>query len=169
MEQLHLRPMTATEYETYRARLIPGYAAEHVQAGDWSADEAEALAGEAVSSLLPGGPDTRGMLLLVAEMPRGQPVGLVWVALRPRQGEAWIYDIQINPEHQGHGYGRALLQAAEQETARHGAAAIGLNVFGTNTVARNLYESSGYQATSMNMRKELRKPIDGGSGRPRLA
>lgn len=31
----------------------------------------------------------------------------------------------------------------------------GLNVFGTNTVARRLYESSGYQITSMNMRKEL--------------
>lgn len=156
MEQLHLRPMTTTEYETYRARLIPEYAAEHVQAGDWSAGQAEALAAESVSNLLPEGPGTRGMLLLVAEMPRGQPVGLVWVALdRPRQGEAWIYDIEISAEHQGKGYGRALLQAAEQEAARHGATAIGLNVFGTNTAARNLYESSGYQTTSMNMRKEL--------------
>lgn len=86
----------------------------------------------------------------------GEPVGLVWVALdRPRPGEAWIYDIRVNPEHQGKGYGRALLHAAEQEAARHRSQAIGLNVFGTNTIARRLYESSGYQVTAMNMRKEL--------------
>jgi GNAT superfamily N-acetyltransferase len=120
MDQLQLRPMTVAEFETYQARLVPGYAAEHVRAGDWTADEAEALAAGQVNDLLPAGPDSPGMLL-----------------------------------HQGKGYGRALLQAAEQQAARHGSKAIGLNVFGTNTVARRLYESSGYQITSMNMRKEL--------------
>jgi ribosomal protein S18 acetylase RimI-like enzyme len=96
------------------------------------------------------------MLLLVASSSGGESVGLVWVALdRPRAGEAWIYDIQVNPEHRGKGYGHALLEAAEQEAARHGSQAIGLNVFGTNAVARRLYESSGYQVTAMNMRKEL--------------
>lgn len=32
---------------------------------------------------------------------------------------------------------------------------IGLNVFGSNTLARNLYEAAGYQVTSMHMQKEL--------------
>ncbi len=86
-------------------------------------------------------------------------MGVVWVALdRPRTGEAWIYDIEVNPEHRGKGYGRALLQAAEEEAAQHGSKAIGLNVFGTNTVARQLYESAGYQITALNMRKELGAP-----------
>ena len=81
---------------------------------------------------------------------------MVWVALdRGRPGEAWIYDIEVNPEHRGKGYGRALLLVAEQEAARHGSTAIGLNVFGTNTVARSLYESAGYRITALNMRKEL--------------
>jgi ribosomal protein S18 acetylase RimI-like enzyme len=156
MDQLQLRPMTVAEFETYQARLVPGYAAEHVRAGDWTADEAEALAAGQVNDLLPAGPDSPGMLLLMASNSEGEPVGLVWVALdRPCPGEAWIYDIEVNPEHQGKGYGRALLQAAEQQAARHGSKAIGLDVFGTNTVARRLYESSGYQITSMNMRKEL--------------
>ena len=96
------------------------------------------------------------MLVLMAGTSGGDTVGLVWVALdRPRPGEAWIYDIEVNPEHRGKGYGRALLVAAEQEAAKHGSKAIGLNVFGANAVARTLYESSGYQITSMNMRKEL--------------
>ena len=148
--------MAAAEFGAYRARLVPSYAAEHVRAGDWTADQAETLAARQVDNLLPEGPDTPGMLLLVAGTPGGEPVGVVWVALdRPRPGEAWIYDIEVNPEHRGQGYGRALLRAAEQEAARHGSRAIGLNVFGTNTVARQLYETSGYQITAINMRKEL--------------
>jgi ribosomal protein S18 acetylase RimI-like enzyme len=156
MEQLRLRPMSAAVFQTFRARLIPAYAAEHVWAGDWTADQAETLAARQVSDLLPEGPGTPGMLLLMADTPGGEPVGLVWVALdRPRPGEAWIYDIEVNQEHRGKGHGRALLHAAEQEAARHGSTAIGLNVFGANTVARGLYESSGYQITAVNMRKEL--------------
>jgi ribosomal protein S18 acetylase RimI-like enzyme len=156
MEHLNLRPMTAAVFETYRVQLIPAYAAEHVRAGDWTAGQAETLAARQIDDLLPEGPGTQGMLLLTAETPGGEPAGLVWVALdRPRPGEAWIYDIEVNPEHRGKGYGRALLLAAEREAAKHGSTAIGLNVFGANTVARSLYESAGYQITSMNMRKEL--------------
>ena len=158
MDRLQLRSMTAAEFETYRAKLIPEYAAEHVRAGDWTADQAETLAAREVNDLLPAGPDSPGMLLLVASTPGGEPVGVLWVALDRRPGEAWIYDIEINAEHRGKGYGRALLDAAEQEAAQRGSKAIGLNVFGTNTVARRLYESAGYEITAINMRKELGAP-----------
>jgi ribosomal protein S18 acetylase RimI-like enzyme len=155
MDGLQLRSMTVAEFETFRARLVPEYAAAHVRAGNWAAGQAETLAARQLDDLLPAGPDTPGMLLLVASTSGGEPVGLVWVALDRRPGEAWIYDIQVNPEQRGKGYGRALLQAAEQEAAQHGSKAIGLNVFGTNTVARQLYESSGYEITAINMRKQL--------------
>lgn len=158
MEDLQLRQMTAAEFDAFRARLIPGYAAEHVRAGDWSPDEAEGLAAEQMDFLLPAGPETPGMLLMSAETDDGDLVGLVWIALQHlgSPGSSWIYYIEIAPGHRGRGYGRALLRAAEQHSARHGAHAIGLNVFGANAVARSLYESSGYEIMSMNMRKELR-------------
>jgi ribosomal protein S18 acetylase RimI-like enzyme len=35
---------------------------------------------------------------------------------------------------------------------------IGLNVFGPNTAARNLYESAGYEIASLQMHKELPQP-----------
>jgi GNAT superfamily N-acetyltransferase len=156
VERLRLRPMTAAEFVALLEQLIPRYAVEKIRAGDWAEDQAEALAAKQTAELLPEGPDTPGMLLLTADDQAGQPIGRVWVALdRPRPGEAWIYDIQINPERRSKGYGRALLQAAEQEAARHGTTSIGLNVFGSNAVARNLYESSGYQIAAINMRKEL--------------
>ena len=58
----------------------------------------------------------------------------------------------------GKGYGRALLRLAERETTRRGVGAIGLNVFGPNTVARNLYESAGYETVSLQMHKQLLAP-----------
>lgn len=150
--------MTAAEFKIYRARLIPAYAADNVQAGDWDPDQAETLAARETDNLLPEGPQTAGMLLLAAENENGEQVGQVWIALnRSGHGDAWIYDIEISPEHRGQGYGRALLQAAEEQARQHGASTVGLNVFGANTVARNLYESSGYQVTSLAMRKLLRE------------
>lgn len=53
------------------------------------------------------------------------------------------------------GYGRSLLRAVEQEIIRRGIGVIGLNVFGSNMVARNLYETAGYQINSMHLRKKL--------------
>jgi ribosomal protein S18 acetylase RimI-like enzyme len=44
---------------------------------------------------------------------------------------------------------------AEEQAHGAGATEIGLNVFGYNAVARGLYESLGYETTSLQMRKEL--------------
>jgi ribosomal protein S18 acetylase RimI-like enzyme len=151
-----MRPMTTEEFKTYRTRLIPAYAADHVNAGDWDPEEAETRAAREIDDLLPTGPQTAGMLLLAAENGDGEQVGQVWIALnRSRPGNAWIYDIEIGPGHRGKGHGRTLLQAAEERARQHGASTIGLHVFGANTVARNLYESSDYQVTSLVMRKPL--------------
>jgi ribosomal protein S18 acetylase RimI-like enzyme len=93
----------------------------------------------------------------VAETSDGERVGHVWVGLEPRPGfpGAWIYAIGVTAGQRGKGYGRALLLAAEKEAARRGATTIGLNVFGPNTIARNLYESAGYEVASLQMHKAL--------------
>jgi ribosomal protein S18 acetylase RimI-like enzyme len=156
MAQIRLRQMTAEEFTTYRAQLIPSYAAGHVQAGDWNPEEAETLAARQVDDLLPAGPQTAGMLMLTAETAESEQVGMVWIALnRSRPGSAWIYRIETSSAQRGKGYGRALLQAAEEQARQHGSSTIGLHVFGANTVARKLYDSSGYEATSLVMRKQL--------------
>ncbi len=153
-----MRPMTSTEFEAFRSRTDREYAAEQVLAGNWTAEEADALSAKLTDELLPQGVDTPRMLLLTAEIPSGVVVGHVWVALDPQPGSsvgAWIYEFEIHFDQRGKGYGRDLLRAAELETVRHGVRAIGLNVFGPNAIARNLYESAGYQVTSTRMHKEL--------------
>jgi hypothetical protein len=44
---------------------------------------------------------------------------------------------------------------------RHGVDSIGLNVFGTNMVARSLYDSAGYTVSAMQMKKVLRSAVNG--------
>jgi ribosomal protein S18 acetylase RimI-like enzyme len=157
LEELVLRRMTAAEFSAYRAWVIPQRAEAKVSVGDWAADEALELASKEVDELLPTGVDTPGMLLLTAHTPDGETLGMLWVGLdRPDQRDsAWIYYIKIEPQHRGKGYGRALLRRAEGLAARRGARAVGLNTFGSNTVARSLYESSGYEAVLIAMRKGL--------------
>jgi ribosomal protein S18 acetylase RimI-like enzyme len=155
---LRLRPMTSIEFEAFREPLISGYSAEHVRAGTWTEDEAEGKAAAQLAELLPAGVDTAGMLVLIGEDAAGERVGHLWLALNEQHGSetrAYIYDIEIESERRGQGYGRALLKAAESEAVRHGATSIGLNVFGANRVARGLYESAGYEIATIGMRKLL--------------
>jgi ribosomal protein S18 acetylase RimI-like enzyme len=150
--------MTPEEFSDYRRRAIQGYAAEHVRAGTWSAEQAEQRAAQETDELLPDGADTGGMVLLVGET-AGEVVGLVWVGPAPGDRAGWwIYDIEVVPAQRGRGYGRALLVAAECEAERRGGRSIGLNVFAGNDVALGLYESSGYQVASIQMRKRFASP-----------
>lgn len=147
--------MTAEEFSAFRERAIREYAAEHVRAGNWTAEEAVQRAARQTDELLPDGVDTPGMLLLVAETAAAGTVGLAWVAMDGEARQPWIYDIEIVAGQRGRGLGRALLEAIEAEVRRQGGSTLGLHVFGSNTVARRLYESAGYQITSLDMKKSL--------------
>ena len=72
-----------------------------------------------------------------------------------RRRVLFIYDMTIDPEHQGRGYGRAAMGPTEEEARGRGIGRIELNVFGGNDVARGLYRSLGYVETSAQMAKDL--------------
>ena len=85
-------------------------------------------------------------------------VGILWLAERKGEGRdnAWfVYDIIIYETFRGQGLGRGAMLAAEKYVMSRGATTLGLNVFGTNTVARHLYESLGYKAMAIDMKKAL--------------
>lgn len=156
--QLTLRPMSEAEYESFRSKLVAEYARVNVEAGNWHVEESLELSKHALEQLLPQGKDTPRVLMLSADNSAGEYVGYLWIGLdRPGTSKklAWIYDIEVAEEQRGKGYGRALLHAAEEETLRNDVPTLGLNVFGTNQVARKLYESSGYSITQISMSKTL--------------
>jgi ribosomal protein S18 acetylase RimI-like enzyme len=84
-------------------------------------------------------------------------VGSLWLATREEQsaGEWYVYDIMIDEEFRGKGFGRSTMQAAEGYVKSQGGTRLGLNVFGPNAVARGLYESLGYKTMNIGMRKDL--------------
>jgi ribosomal protein S18 acetylase RimI-like enzyme len=148
--------MTDDEFAAFRARAIHDYAIDKVAAGEWSKERSAALAEEQTDGLLPDGKDTHGMLLVMAEAEADGAVGYAWLALEgPEVSCAWIYDIAIDEEQRGKGYGRALLTGLEQVARERGVESIGLNVFAGNEYARRLYERAGFAPTSIHMSKRL--------------
>jgi len=157
-ETLTVRPMTEAEFEKFRSHTIVEYAAVNVTAGHWSKEDSLEKSTQAITTLLPEGMSTPNTLLLTAIGPDGNEIGYLWIGLRrtanPADG-AWIYDIELYEEFRGKGYGRQLLAEAERLVKSHGVQKLGLNVFGSNTIARNLYESAGYDVTSQQMSKAI--------------
>lgn len=156
MADVTLKPMTPEFFDPWMADLMAGYAQDHVQAGNWTAEEAQARVEAETRELVPEGVETKDQLFFTAHNDSDETVGALWIAVRrPDQQGAWIYEIEVFQSHRGAGYGRALLAAAETATKEAGATTLGLNVFGPNATARALYESSGYEITTMQMRKTL--------------
>ncbi len=56
-----------------------------------------------------------------------------------------IRGLAVDPDFQGSGVGRALVDAAIEEAKRRGAVKLSLRVLSTNEVARRLYAAAGFQ------------------------
>jgi ribosomal protein S18 acetylase RimI-like enzyme len=153
-----LRPMAESEFRSYLAPAIRGYARQHRTAGDVDPKKALARARADYDELLPHGLKTPGQFMY-SIVHAGKAVGMLWFELKKKHGKrrAFIFDFQIMPSQRGKGFGRKALRALEREARRLGAQVVGLHVFGHNRAARALYETSGYRYTSMHMNKPLRR------------
>jgi GNAT superfamily N-acetyltransferase len=148
--------MTQAEFETWQEHEVEAYAVDIAEASGVPLGEARRRSAEQTAELLPDGLRTAGVHLLRILDAEGRPVGVLWVAPHPRRPAAgWVYDIEIDEERRGQGFGRAAMLAAEDVARSEGWTAIGLNVFGRNARARALYESLGYTVDSLQMTKVL--------------
>jgi ribosomal protein S18 acetylase RimI-like enzyme len=83
-------------------------------------------------------------------------VGDLWIGpLAGRPADWWVYDVEIAEQHRRRGYARRALELGEVEARALGATSLGLNVFGFNTGAKELYDSLGYRVTATQMVKPL--------------
>ncbi len=150
-----LRRMTDAEITEFIVASRAGYIAQRVESGDDIAVAARE-ADEQSAAMFPDGQPGPGHALYRVE-DDGEPVGSLWIGpASPDQPDScWIWDIVIDEAHRGRGFGKAAMLLAEDEARSKGAAELGLNVFGHNTVARRLYENLGYGTVSMRMSKPL--------------
>jgi ribosomal protein S18 acetylase RimI-like enzyme len=155
MADVRLDRMTTEEYAAYHCTAVLAYAEAHVSAKSWPADEAQRRAVDEYAELLPEGVATPGHHLYIARN-GDQQVGMVWFAERPHGADrvAYVYDIEVDPDLRGRGYGEALMRAMEQEVRSAGLKAVRLQVFGNNSVARSLYRKLGYIETNVVMAKD---------------
>jgi GNAT superfamily N-acetyltransferase len=118
---------------------------------------------EALERALDAPPE--GSALLVAERDGADPVGVLYLETetdyftQERHGHVGI--LIVSEAGEGHGVGRALLQAAEAWGAERGYRFLTLNVFGGNARARLLYERAGYAVDTVRYAKLL--PDAGGA------
>ena len=147
-----LRPLREDEYaawdEAHRAEYEHGL----VEFAGVARDAARAKVEHDILAVLPDGLDTAGTWLWVVEAD-SRRVGTVFFGIRG--GEAWLYDITIDPGERGKGFGRAAMVALEAELRSLGHATVALNVWGGNAIARDLYTSLGYVEESVHMRKRF--------------
>jgi ribosomal protein S18 acetylase RimI-like enzyme len=149
-----LDPMTDDEFKAWMEPTIRDYAAQHVASGNWPAEDALELAKTETLTLLPDGVRTKDHhLYTTRDAATGEPAGVLWINVRTKAGkvEAFIYDIVINEDRRGQGYGRATMLACVERARELGAQRVGLHVFGNNTVARGLYTSLGFIETDVQM------------------
>ncbi len=151
-----LTPMTQPEYDVYLTHLIPDYAADNVRAGYWDESEALEKSRQQIELLLPQGLQTKEhyMYTLVDEE---QAVGMIWLRAQLERAvkSGFIFDVIVDEKFRGRGYGRQVMTLIEEKAHEIGLQSIGLHVFAYNKVAKNLYESMGYEISSLNMIKKL--------------
>ena len=155
--ELTLRPMTRGEFEEWLPRQTAGYADYLAASGAMSAAGAREKAVRDAARLFGAGFDTPGQLVFRV-LARDVTVGSLWLGVpgpEPDPLMAWVFDIEIAPEHRGRGYGRATMLLAEDEARARGMTSLGLNVHGHNRVARSLYGSLGFEV----MAQQLKKPL----------
>jgi ribosomal protein S18 acetylase RimI-like enzyme len=152
--------MTQAELDARLPALTERYAEHLHQAGRASADTALDEARRQTLDLLPDGVATPDMLCFMAE-DAGQQVGWLWLSLpNAANGRdiAWVFNIEVDVDSRGRGYGRAMMLAAEELLRERGLTRLALNVFGGNAAAIRLYESLGFRVTAQQMVKPLHPP-----------
>ncbi|WDD92486.1 GNAT family N-acetyltransferase [Burkholderia sp. FERM BP-3421] len=150
--------MDDAAFAAYRADTLNHYAADTLRADGGTAEEAAAREEESLLKLLPDGVRTPSQHLFVLVDPDAdEPVGYLWLGrTQTLRGESgFIYDLFVQPNHRGNGYGTQALHAAEAWARDAGLRQLGLHVFGHNEGALRLYGRLGYQATHVEMSKPL--------------
>lgn len=101
-----------------------------------------------------------GHAVLIASDSAGDDLGFVHVHLDRSaftgKTVGYVSVVAVTARAAGAGVGRRLMQAAEDWARQQGCALMTLEVFGSNTVARAVYERLGYQEQTL----KLAKPLD---------
>jgi ribosomal protein S18 acetylase RimI-like enzyme len=147
--------MTQAEFDAFLERTIPEYAADHVRAGNWTEEESLERSRKEFEDLLPRGLKTEDNFLY-SLVDGNEAVGLIWMKVKTHPSKSgFIYDVFVEERFRGKGYGKSLMLLLEEKAREMELGSLELHVFGSNHVARKLYETIGFETTNVLMKKTL--------------
>ncbi|MBT1540417.1 GNAT family N-acetyltransferase [Curtobacterium flaccumfaciens pv. flaccumfaciens] len=156
MTDTRLVAMPTTRLPAWLHRTMAEYVESRMQAGE-SREQAEANEQQSRDRWFPGGSPADGHLVWEVLDQDDTVVGSLWIGpFTTGSTDWWVFDVEIDEAHRRRGHARRALELGHRAAAERGATSIGLNVFGYNTGAQELYAALGYQVTSAQMRKPLR-------------
>lgn len=148
--------MSEERFNHYYETKIKEYAQEHVRAGNWSKENALKNAQQQFEQLLPDGSQTENQYLLTV-MKANESIGILWLYVKSTKHdtEGFIYDIELDDDQRGKGYGTLVMTKLEEFAKTKGVSRVGLHVFAHNKDALALYEKMGYEVASYNLTKRI--------------
>ena len=149
-----LTAMSEAAFERFLERIIPEYASEKVEAGNWPLEGSLERSKTEFERSLPDGLRTLNNFLYTIN-DDAVDVGVIWLASSENQARGFIYELYVNEENRGRGIAYAAMRLLEPEASRRGFQSLGLHVFGHNRIAQRLYEKLGFVVTNINMAKAL--------------
>lgn len=154
MDTVKLQRMGQEEFDFYIRNKVPRYAesiAENIKL-----DEHEALenANQKLQKLLPDGINTPGHLFFNV-IQNNKLIGYAWIKINSETQQAFLYEIYIEEQYRGKGYGTLTMQLTEDLLIEQGIETFNLHVFGHNKGARKLYERIGFDVIGVNMQKNI--------------
>lgn len=153
---IHLSPLPPERFASWAQRSRTEYEADLVATGI-SKEDARRQASQSIDAAFPDDKPTLDNAVFDIVDDHGANIGYLWVGRDHSEDPSswWVWDIVVDASARGKGIGRKAMQLAEEYARSQGATTLGLSVFGFNTAARGLYESLGYETTSVKMRKVL--------------
>lgn len=158
-DRLQMDPMTGEELKAYIAYSRGAYVDDRVTHGGEDRLDAEEVAARQYAEEFKDGEPAEGHFLFTGrDATTGERVGVLWLFERATAAgtSVFVYDVEVEEELRGQGWGRELMAYGEQWARGRGAHEIALNVFGGNARARGLYTSLGYSERAVTMSKPLR-------------
>ncbi len=151
---ISLTAMSEAAFGRFLERIVPEYASEKVEAGNWPLEGSLERSQAEFEKNLPDGLQSPKNFLYTINHD-GEDVGVIWLAGSDEQSKGFIYELHVDEAQRGRGVAYAAMRLLESEALRHGFTSLGLHVFGHNRVAQRLYERLGYAVTNINIAKTL--------------
>lgn len=156
MEKVLLKPMSEPSLADFMSTLKTRYILNRQKSNLLSEAEAIEFTEKQWINILPNGTATADHHFLHIHNESGDtPIGSTWIQIDITNQSAFIFEVIVQSPFRGQGFGRAALEAIQSFAKEQGCNKLGLNVFASNTIAKTLYRSLGFEDVSTDMIKSI--------------